>query len=110
MLVQVWVTIPAEQADGLAKMLLEERVCACVNVVPRVRSHYWWDGKIESSDEAMLCIKTKDSLFGRVKEMIGNNHPYEVPEIIGVRIDSAHKPYLDWVNKEANAAPYTREP
>ena len=52
-------------------------------------------------------IKTKDSLFNRLKEVIRNNHPYEVPEIIGMKIDQVDKDYCDWVIKEASAQPFS---
>ena len=108
MVITVLVTIPEANAEQLAKSLLEERICACVNIVKGLKSLFWGEGKIDEASEALLIIKTKETLFGRLKEMIKNNHPYNVPEIIGLKAEHINKEYLDWVQKEANAAPYTR--
>lgn len=107
MIIAVLVTIPEKDAEHLSKMLLEERVCACVNIVKGVKSLFWWQGKIDETQEAILIIKTKDSLFGKLKTLIKNNHPYEVPEVISFKIDQINQEYLDWVNKEANAAAFS---
>lgn len=62
MVIAVLVTIPAKDAQNLAKMLLTERVCACVNIIEGVKSLFWWDGKIDEAQESLLVIKTKDTL------------------------------------------------
>lgn len=100
-------TIPEKDAQNLAKMLLSEKVCACINIVKGVKSFFWWQGKIDEADEVLLIIKTKETLFVKVKTLIKNNHPYEVPEIIGFKVDNVNQEYLDWVNKEANALPFS---
>ena len=66
----VFVTIPQDQADKLAHFLLESKVCACVNIIPAVKSYFWWKGEVDTAAEAILMIKTKDELFLRLKEMI----------------------------------------
>ena len=103
MAIAVLVTIPNENAQGLAKVLLEERVCACVNIVSGVKSFFWWEGKIDEAQESLLIIKTKDALFGKLQTVVKENHPYSVPEIISLKIDDINKEYLAWLNKEANA-------
>ena len=105
MALAVFVTIPEEQAEKLTKQLLQERVCACVNIIKGVNSFYWWQDKIDNSQESMLMIKTKESLFPKLKRLIKNNHPYDVPEIITFTIDKINQDYLSWLNKEANASP-----
>jgi periplasmic divalent cation tolerance protein len=106
MAIVVLVTIPEKEAENLAKSLLRERVCACINIIKGVKSLFWWEGKIDEAEEALLVIKTKESLFTKLKTLIKNNHPYSVPEIISFKIDKINKEYLDWLNKEANAFPF----
>ncbi|MDD5069104.1 MAG: divalent-cation tolerance protein CutA [Candidatus Omnitrophica bacterium] len=107
MAITVFVTIPKKEAENMAKMLVEERVCACVNIVDGVKSFFWWEGQVDTAEESLLIIKTKESLFSRLKEMVSANHSYSVPEIISFKIDNLNQPYLEWLNKEANAAPNT---
>lgn len=107
MIIAVLVTIPEKEADNLSKMLVQERVCACVSIVKGVKSFFWWQGKIDEAQEAILIIKTKDSLFSKLKTLIKNNHSYSVPEIISFKTDQANQEYFDWVNKEANASPFS---
>ncbi|MDD4182704.1 MAG: divalent-cation tolerance protein CutA [Candidatus Omnitrophica bacterium] len=105
MAIAVLVTIPEKDAERLARLLLTERVCACVNIIAGVKSLFWWKDKLDEARESLLIIKTKETLFERLKIFIKNNHPYEVPEIISFKIDSINREYLNWLNKEANALP-----
>ncbi len=107
MLIVVMVTIPKEKAKEMAQFLLQERVCACVNIIEDVKSFFWWQNKVDEATEAMLIIKTRDILFAKLQTMIKNNHPYEIPEIIAISIDQVNSEYLKWVNESANAQPYT---
>ena len=94
-------TAPGAEAPRLARNLVEERLAACVNIVPKVRSIYYWEGKIEDEEEALMLIKTTgekmDSLTKRLKEM----HPYDVPEIIALEVqkEEGNSDYLDWVGE-----------
>lgn len=96
----VLVTVPKDKAKDLANILLQQKVCACVNIVGGLESFFWWEGKIDSETESLLIIKTKDSVFSKLEELIKRNHPYSVPEIIGFQIARINKSYLDWLNKE----------
>jgi periplasmic divalent cation tolerance protein len=90
-------TAPPDAADALARALVEERLAACVNVVPGVKSTYRWEGKIEVDDEVMLVIKCVqgglDSLLTRLEEL----HPYDVPEALALPVDGGSARYLNWV-------------
>lgn len=95
----IYVTSPsAEVSQKLATGLLESKLVACVNVVPGVTSHYWWQGKIESSTEQLLMLKTRSSLFPLVADFVKQNHPYETPEIVQLPIEQGNKAYLDWIS------------
>lgn len=100
MLLVVLVTIPQNKASFLAKKLLQKKVCACVNIIKSVESFFWWEGKIDIVKESLMIIKTKKSLFSKLQKAIKDNHPYTVPEIVGIEAANVNKPYLDWVKKE----------
>ncbi|MCK5393532.1 MAG: divalent-cation tolerance protein CutA [Candidatus Omnitrophica bacterium] len=100
MAILVMVTIPKDNAKLLAKILLAEKLCACVNIIDEVKSLFWWQGKIDEEKEALLLIKTKKSLFIELENLIKKNHPYKVPEIIGFEINKINNEYSNWLNKE----------
>ena len=93
----VLVTTPEAEAQGLAEVLVREKKAACVNIVPRVRSTYWWQGEIESDDESLLIIKTRLSLLDDLIEAVKETHSYEVPEVIALPILGGNRDYLDWI-------------
>ena len=93
----VLVTCPPDKAQGIADALVEERVAACVNVVPSLRSVYRWKGAVHHDEEAMLLVKTTKDRFEALKQAVLRHHPYELPEVIAVPVDRGHTPYLEWV-------------
>ncbi len=95
----------AEQGQQLADALVAKRVAACVNVLPQVKSLFWWQGKVDRADEAMLVVKTKRSLLEGLKQVVEQIHSYDVPEIIALPIIWGSESYLEWLNKEASADP-----
>jgi periplasmic divalent cation tolerance protein len=90
-------TVPPEKAAEIARKLVEEKVAACVSVLPAVASTYFWKGKLERADEALLFVKTPRRRARRCAERLRELHPYEVPEIIELRPTRVFRPYLDWV-------------
>src|SRR5215469_1239647 len=89
-----------DEAERLAKALLEAHLAACVNVITQIRSFYWWKEKIESADEALMVIKTSTELFDQVRELIESRHSYDVPEVIALPITAGSAAYLEWLTKE----------
>ena len=73
-----------EEADRIARGLVEARLAACVNIVPRVRSIYRWEGAVEESAECLLVIKSSRALFDRLRTAIEQAHTYDVPEVIAL--------------------------
>ena len=96
-MIVVLCTVPEEKAHELAKKIVEEKVAACVNVIPNLMSYYWWNGEIQKDAEILLMIKTLDDAFEKLKEVIINNHPYEVPEIVALPINKGNESYLSWI-------------
>jgi periplasmic divalent cation tolerance protein len=87
-----------DEAERLARHLLELRVAACVTVVPASQSYYWWQGAIESSTEYLLLIKSSRSLFPAVEEAVRQIHSYQVPEVVALPIIAGSGSYLNWLN------------
>jgi periplasmic divalent cation tolerance protein len=91
-----------DEAEKLATALLESRQAACVNIVPTVLSRFWWKGKIDSADETLLIIKTRETAVEEVVETVKSNHTYTVPEIIVLPVVGGSKDYLDWIAGEVS--------
>jgi len=89
----------AEDAERIARALVERRLAACVNVVAAVSSVYRWRGKVESDEERLLLIKTRAERFEALLETLVALHPYELPEAIALPIEAGHQPYLDWLDE-----------
>lgn len=87
-------------AHALARKLVEQRVAACVNILPPVRSVYRWQGAIEEAGEVTLLMKTTRLRYPELEAAIRNEHPYEVPEIIAVPVVAGLPAYLNWVEEE----------
>lgn len=89
-----------EEAKQIAESLLQKRQAACVNIVPEVQSHFWWEDKLDSAGENLLIVKTKESLLPVVIESVKAIHSYSVPEIIALPIVGGNREYLDWIDHE----------
>ncbi len=98
----VLVTAPERKAKTLARKILEKKLCACVNLIGGLESFFWWEGRIDTTKETLLLIKTKTSNFLKLEKFIKSNHPYQVPEIIACKIDKINKTYLSWLVKESS--------
>ena len=89
-----------EEAEALSQGILEKRLAACTNILPGMRSQYWWEGKIESADEAVLLVKTlenkKDDLLAHVRK----HHSYSVPCVVFLKVDGGNPDYLKWLSDE----------
>jgi periplasmic divalent cation tolerance protein len=87
----------ADNAARIGRTLVEERLAACVNVIPGMRSIYEFGGKLCDETEALALIKTRRSLFPALRDRVATLHAYQVPEIIAVSLDEGHTPYLEWL-------------
>jgi periplasmic divalent cation tolerance protein len=94
----VLVTAPdLKTARRLARLALQARLIACANLVPKVESHYWWQGKLESGAEVLLLVKTRRSNLARLEKLILAEHPYDTPEFLVLPLQSGTKRYLAWL-------------
>ena len=89
-----------EQAGRIARALVEQRLAACVNIVPGARSVYHWKGQIEDAAEWLLIIKSRRDLMDQLRAAIGGIHTYEVPEMLAVPVVDGSENYLAWVDRE----------
>jgi periplasmic divalent cation tolerance protein len=85
-------------ARKLARAALEARLVACVNLVPRLESHYWWEERLESSREILLLLKTTRTQLVSLERLIAREHPYDTPECIALPITHGSRSYLDWIS------------
>jgi len=93
-------TATAEEAERISKALLNQRKVACVNIVPRVSSLFWWQDKLDSAQESLLIVKTKASLLDEIVRLVKELHSYDIPEIIALPIVGGNQDYLEWIGKE----------
>lgn len=87
-----------EDAERIARTLVERRLAACVNVIPEVVSIYRWKGSVERDEESMLVIKTRAERFEELRAALVSLHPYEVPELVALPVEGGHPPYLAWLD------------
>lgn len=101
----VLITTPSEAVGRqIAEALLAEKLAACVNILPAVRSFYRWKGEIQNDQETLLVVKSRLDLFAeRLAPVVKALHPYEVPEIIAVPILAGSESYLDWIGEETRS-------
>jgi periplasmic divalent cation tolerance protein len=97
----VLVTAPtAERAAELARSLVSERLAACGNVVPGIRSIYRWEGVVQDEPEALLLLKTTAGRFEQLRDRVLALHPYQVPEVVALPIEAGSRAYLEWITQE----------
>lgn len=92
-------TAPESVTENLVRTLVEERLVACGNILPAVRSIYRWQGAVEEAAEALIIFKTTMEAWPRLKERLAQLHPYDVPELLLLAVDDGHAPYLNWLEE-----------
>ena len=97
----VFCTLPnSDKAVELSHAVVNERLAACANLLPAVRSIYKWQGKLQDENEVLVIFKVTADGFERLKARILELHPYEVPEVLAIPIEQGHRAYLDWIRRE----------
>ena len=99
----VLVTAPdLKTARTLARAALKARLIACANLVPKIESHYWWQGKMESGKEVLLLLKTKKTRLPALEKLVLARHPYETPEFLVLPLAQGGNKYLQWLGDSVN--------
>ena len=100
----VLVTTPdLKTARALARAALKARLIACANLVPKVESHYWWQGRVESGAEVLLILKTPRAKLAALEKMVVAQHPYDTPEFLELPLTAGNRKYLDWLAASCEA-------
>jgi periplasmic divalent cation tolerance protein len=103
--VLVYTTYPSVvEAEKAGRAIVERRLAACVNILPGMVSHYWWQGAIERGEEAVMIFKTRASLADKVRAAVKASHSYTTPAILVVPVEGGDAGYLEWIMAETAAA------
>jgi periplasmic divalent cation tolerance protein len=92
-------TASRAEADMIARRLVEDRLAACVSIVPQVRSLFWWENKVSEEEEVLLIVKTRRSRFGALGLRVKALHSYSIPEIIALPIVEGSASYIQWIDE-----------
>ncbi|QWK19481.1 MAG: divalent-cation tolerance protein CutA [Hydrogenobacter thermophilus] len=95
----VFITAPVDRAEDVAQHIIKEKLGACVNIVREVNSIYWWKGNIERGKESLLMVKTAKEKLRDLVDGVKSIHPYTVPEIIAIPIETGNEDYLKWIDE-----------
>jgi len=90
-------TSSLEESKKIARALVDRRLAACVNIIPKIESVYRWEGQVEEAQEYLLVIKTTEEAFPRLRDAIQQLHSYEVPECIALAVEDGSLSYLKWI-------------
>lgn len=96
----VFISVPRDEAKVLGKRIVENRLAACVNIIPRIDSFYWWQDKINTDEESLIIAKTSQLKVEALITFVKENHPYEIPEVITVPLAEGLPDYINWVIEE----------
>ncbi len=91
------------EAEQAGRLIVEKRLAACVNILPGMISHYWWEGKIERGEEVVMIIKTRASLAEAVRAAVKERHAYTTPAVVVLPVESVDPAYHKWIVEETNS-------
>lgn len=100
----VYITAPdAASARGMAERLVDERLCACANIIPGMESLYWWGNAVEHAEEAVLICKTTQSVWPSFERRARELHPYDTPCIVALPLEHGFAPFMQWIADETRS-------
>jgi periplasmic divalent cation tolerance protein len=100
----VMITAPPDEAPGLARALVELRLAACVNVLPRLHSWFWWEGQVDEAEESLLLAKTTRERLDDLLAAVRERHSYQVFAAIALPVTGGSAPYLEWIGASVAAS------
>ena len=103
----IMITCPPDCTEQITNLLLEKRLVAAVNILPAIQSQYWWENAIQSTQEALLIVKTLESQFQEIEQTVRKVHPYQVPSIIMLPSVVGTDDYFNWISQEVKAGQET---
>jgi periplasmic divalent cation tolerance protein len=108
--VLVYTTYPSlVEAEQAGRLLVENGLAACVNILPGMRSIYRWQGKVENAEEVVMIVKTKDTQKEAVAKEVKRNHSFDTPAILFLPAEGGDRAYIDWIISESNGQGISRE-
>jgi periplasmic divalent cation tolerance protein len=97
----VYTTYPSlVEAERAGRAIVEKRLAACVNIIPGMISHYWWEGKVDRGEEVVMIVKTRATLADAVQAAVKASHPYTTPALLVLPLESVEATYLGWLMTE----------
>lgn len=100
MFIVIFVTVSnKKEAKNIAQQLIKNKLAACVNIVEKIESLFWWQGKVDQAKETLLIVKSKKEKLAKIIKVVKSLHSYEAPEIIALPVIGGYKPYLNWINE-----------
>ena len=88
-----------KEAKGIAEALVRDKLVACANIIDKLESVFWWEGKVDRAEEVLLVIKSKKEKLAKIIKRVRSLHSYQVPEIIALPIVGGYQPYLKWIDE-----------
>lgn len=105
MLIVLTTTPNADEAEALAHKIVAEKLAACVQILPQMKSVYYWEGEVKKAPEHLLLIKTLGGKFAELEKFILAHHSYDVPEIVAIQEEQVSKDYLNWIKDYVMPSP-----
>ncbi len=97
------ITTPTDKATSIARSIVEQKLAACINIIPAVRSIYWWEDKVNEQEESLLVLKTTTKLLTVLNDALKAIHPYETFELVALEIKGGNVEYLNWITSSVGS-------
>ncbi len=93
------ISAPQKQAGKIAERIIEEKLGACAQVLPKIESYFWWEGEVQHESESLILVKTTQRAQEKIEALLEEIHPYDVPELVFLPITGGLQAYLSWIEE-----------